>query len=308
MDSIRARRRAQCSIAAFAVVTGVAAFSSVPPLGAQGKGNGGGDDGVGASPAFEATIESAAADITIRQWRVTADGARAGVDPPAVSVRVEAARNGSAWRTSLSMTGLDRPVARGLAGPQALDNPFLVSRLEYDDDGTPPRMFNARGQLMAMPGENERRALGLPEGLRDKNWDPSAVLGRVGAPGRGPDRTGLAGLVVGVADAPKRRADVERHFGKRIGQVRGHDQFILRSGAQVDELLITPDTAVPVELNETTEGELTARMEFEYDAQGADALVRRHVRAERAIGKSGGERMVTDLSVTNLTLVRRGDR
>src|SRR6188508_282989 len=137
MNSSRARRRARCSIVGFVLAAAVTTFGSVPPLGAQGKGNGGADDNRETSQGFDATIESVAADLTIRQWHVTAEGARVGVDPPSVSLRFEAARRGSGWRTSLSMTGLGRVVARGLTGPQVLDNPFLVSRLEYDDDGAP---------------------------------------------------------------------------------------------------------------------------------------------------------------------------
>jgi len=307
MNSIRARRRARSSIVGFALAAAVATFASAPPLGAEVKGSDGGNDVREAPQGFDATIETVAADLTIRQWHVTAEGTRAGVDPPSVSVRFEAARYGSGWRTSLSTTGLGRVVARGLAGPQVLDNPFIVSRLEYDDDGA-PRMYNAQGQLMAGPGEKERLALGLSSDLRDKNWDPSGVLGRVGAPGRGADRTGAAGLVVGVADGKKRRADVERKFGPRAGRVRGHDQFILRDGSTVHELLVSAETSVPVELNQTTAGELITHIQFDYEAHGADALVRRHMRAEQAMGDSGGGRLITDLSVANLSFVKRGGR
>ena len=306
MDRTRARRRARFSIVGLGLVAALAAWSIAPALDAAGKS--GEHDERDTSPGFEATIDAVTADMTIRQWRVTAEGTRTGIDPPGVSVRLEAARHGSGWRTSLTTTGLDRAVAAGVTGSQFLDNPFLVSRLEFDDDGTPPRMYDGRGRLMLGPGENERRALGLPENLRDKDWDPSSILGRGSAAERGLGRTRMAGLVVGVADGPKRRADIERRFGKRTGQVRGHDQFIFRDGATVHEVLVAADSSLPIEMNETTAGQLTARAQFDYDTEGSDALVRRHMRAEQAIGNSGGGRMVTDLLVTQLTLERRGGR
>jgi len=306
MGDVHARERFQWSIAGVAGAAALAAATATLPLHAQGRGAGGGA-GQGGSQAFEETIEKVSADVTIRQWRMTTDDT-GGIDPPGLSVRFEAERRGSGWRTSLSATGLDKPSAQLLTGPQALDNPFVVSRLEYDDDGTAPRMYNARGQLMAGPGEKERRALGLPEELRDKTWDPAAILGRVGGAGRGPDRSGVAGLVVGAADGQKRRADLERRFGPKADKVNGRDRFILRQGAAVHEVLVTPDTSLPVEVSSTEGGQLTSHVLFEYESNGGDAIVRRHTRGERSVPNSGGQRMVTDLTIANLTLVRRGGR
>src|SRR6185369_17368720 len=158
MGRVHARKRFHGSVAGVAFAA-VSAAASALPLDAQSRG--GGNPDKGAPPGFEETIDQVAADVTIRQWRITSDDGRVASDPPGVAFRFEAERNGAGWRTRLSTTGFEKPSATLLTGPQALDTPFLISRLEYDDDGTPPRMYNARGQLVTGPGEKERRALGL---------------------------------------------------------------------------------------------------------------------------------------------------
>ena len=265
--------------------------------------------GTSSAPAFEETIGTLAADLTIRQGRVTADGKPTGIDPPGYTLRLQRERNGTTWRTALSLHRLDAAAVQSLTGPQALDNPFVISRLEYDDDGTPPRMYDARGRLMAGPSENDRRRLGVPQDKRDPNWDPSAILGRIGGPPRGSDKRSFsAGLLVSLAERTKRRADLEQRFGPRAGQVRGLDQFIRRDGAQMHELLVAADSLLPIEMNVTEGGQLVSRARFEYEPRDADILIRRRSRAETIIRGSGGERSITDLVVSNLVIAPRGAR
>ena len=313
MAEIGARERARTWMSMVGLAGVMAASLSSPGLGAQARGSAslagsGNSDPAAAAPAFESTIDSLAADLTIRQWRVTNDGTPAGMGPTAMSIRFETGRHGAGWRTALTATGMDKPVVHSLNGPQVLDNPFLVSRLEFDDEGGAPRMYGVRGQLIAGPTDADRRALGLPPSLRNKTWDTSVLLGRIGGPGGRADRPVAAGLISGLADQQRRRADLERRFGSPAGRVRGFDRFVHREGAKIHELLVSAGTSLPVEVIVTVDGQLESRIQYHYESHGSDAVVRRHLRAEQASAGSAGERAVTDVTVSNVTVGYRGAR
>src|SRR5688572_28732595 len=78
-------------------------------------------------------------DLAIRHQRLGADGAPAGPSAPAIVLRVERRREHGVWKTIVSVRESGTIRVQSLAGPQVLDNPFALARLEYDEDGTPPR-------------------------------------------------------------------------------------------------------------------------------------------------------------------------
>jgi hypothetical protein len=273
----------------------------------NGNGNGNGNGSGAPAPAFEDTIDSFAADLTIRHAVVATDGSPVGSDAPAYTLRLERQRNGASWRTAISLRNLDRPSVVALNGPRVLDNPFIVSRLEYDDDGTAPRMYDAQGRRVTGPTDADRRRLGVADALRKGQFDPTAILGRMNGPGRGPDsRTFAAGLIVGAADGPKRRGNLEQRYGPRAGKVRGLDQFIRKDGAEVHELLASPDSSLPVELNQTNNGRLVSHAQFEYQPFNGNGIARSRVHSERAL--ADGTRSVSDVSVANITVNQGGPR
>ncbi|MEO7190143.1 MAG: hypothetical protein ABI051_03735 [Vicinamibacterales bacterium] len=257
----------------------------------------------------EHAVDALSADMTIRQWRIAADGKPLGADPPSFTMKLQRERHGQGWHTSLSLQRAEPPLVQGLSGPRALDNPFLVARFEYDDDGTEPKMYDVSGRVMAGPTEADRARLGLPLDLRDPSWDPTALAGRARGAARGAaNRSAANGLLLKQADHSQRRADLQQRFGPRAGQVRGLDRFVHTFGPEVHELLVDPALALTMEMNVSGQGGLLSHAVFEYQPFGKADLLRHHAQAQRVIPASGGSRIVTDVTIANVIVDTRGGR
>lgn len=107
-------------------------------------------------------------------------------------------------------------------------------------------------------------------------------------------------LVAATADLRRRRAQITEAFGPRAGAVRGLDRYVVKTGETVQEVLVSPASALPVEVNVLTKGALTGRHEFSYEPLPDGRLVRARTRSEVVAGTTG-ERLV---SVTTLSGVR----
>src|SRR5687767_8120044 len=105
----------------------------------------------GAGPAASAPGGSASAadrlsgNLIVRHQRVDAAGSPTGPATPAIVLRLERRRDNGRWRTSLSLKSSEPVWVESLTGRLSLENPFVVARFEYDEDGTPPRLFNRSG-------------------------------------------------------------------------------------------------------------------------------------------------------------------
>lgn len=107
------------------------------------------------------------------------------------------------------------------------------------------------------------------------------------------------GVIVRAGALAARRAALAQRLGARVGAVRGLDRYVVKRGSAVEEVLVAPGAAVPMEVNVVEDGVLTERHQYGYDAQPDGALVRTRARSESRVG-SGKERLVT---VTTLTQV-----
>ena len=243
------------------------------------------------------------ADLTVRHRRVTADGVAAGIDPPVVVLRLERKRTGQSWRTSLALRSAEPASIQSPAGRQSLDNPFAITRLEYDEDGTPPRMYDRAGQLASGPTADDLRLLGLPDHLRNRDWDADSVLARIPSvpPSLG-DRGPAPGLVVQADARASRRGNIERRFGRSVGRVRGLDRFLEHAGKTVRELLVNPEFSLPVELSVAENGQLMRHATFDYEFHDATTLLRRRARTEHVLPESGGMRLITEVELSDVAL------
>jgi hypothetical protein len=244
------------------------------------------------------------ADFTLRYQFVDAAGQEVRTRPPAVAFHLTRRRHRGGWQTSLTLQGIERPVVQTSAGPKELDNPFLVSRMEYDEDGTPPRLFNRRGEQMEDPARHALSQVVLPADLEARAW--SAASSRLAAAGamsqRFTERDPLAGLVTPAADHAARQRGLERQFGRAVGRVRGLDQYRTENGDQAREVLVRPTDALPIELNTTRHGALVDHALFTYDSLPSGLVVRHHVHAEHLLDETDGIRSVADLDITNVRL------
>ena len=110
-----------------------------------------------------------------------------------------------------------------------------------------------------------------------------------------------AGLLVAPSDRAKRLAALAQQFGRPIGTVRALQRYLARRGRIVEEMLVAPDTAVPVELNRLEDGILVEHHAFEYAPAGDGRLVRVRARSESSFAQAQGTRLI---SLTTLSAVR----
>ena len=109
------------------------------------------------------------------------------------------------------------------------------------------------------------------------------------------------GLVVTSSGRGRRTAAWTEQFGRPVGLVRALHRYLARRGRVVEEALVAPDTALPLELNRLEDGILVEHHTFEYATLGEHRLVRVRTRSETALPQGKGARMV---SLTTLSDIR----
>lgn len=244
------------------------------------------------------------ADLRIAHRLRTADGRDAGGAAPGVVLHVDRRSRGGRWRTTLTLSAIDRPEVRTARGVSLLDNPFLVTRLEYDDEsGGEPRLYDRAGRRVRLPGAVERRALGLAARLRRTTWDVDEVAASVPIlSGAGGAPSLASGLVATANRRQGRRQQLEARYGAPVGRLRGLDRFVVRRGEMTEEILVSPAANLPVELNTVRGGVLLSRVQLEYQPTSSGDMVRRAMRIEHLVDPSVGTRLATDVDVANLTV------
>ena len=75
---------------------------------------------------------------------------------------------------------------------------------------------------------------------------------------------------------------------------------------EAEELLVLPDSALPVEVNRAEGGRLRSRVQLTYDSHPAVGFVRRSLRSEQVLTEADGTRLVTEVETTNLTVDGEG--
>jgi hypothetical protein len=244
------------------------------------------------------------ADLRIRQMQVAADGTPLGVGAPGVVLHVNRHFQGGHWRLTMTMGAMDRPRVTTPKGAVLLDNPFMVSRMEYDEDaGGEPVLYDRAGRRVVIPGEAERLRMGVAASLRRTTWDRDVVAGQVaGAPAPAGGRAITSGFVADAGLAHTRRQRLEARYGRAVGRVRGLDRFVMAAGNQTEEVLVAPDSSLPVEVNLARAGGLASHIQLTYDRNPAVGYVRRLLHSEAIANESTGARLVTEVETANLVV------
>jgi hypothetical protein len=253
----------------------------------------------------EATLPTAgdalSADVTLRQVHLDAGGRPAPGSPPALSFRLDRRRGRAGREMTMRLTGVERAVVRGIGGMRALDHPFIPVRMDHDaTNGL--RLYNARGERLRNPDAGDRRLFGnlsdkfLPAPVDDAAAREPVAFAWVddvlAAPGRHLDR----------------RAELERAHGPAQGSIRGFDRFVSTDGTNLDEVLVDPVTALPVETSTVRDGVLVARAWMSYDAHPSGFLVRRLLRSERVVPSANRRRVVVEIELSNVTVSPGGEK
>jgi hypothetical protein len=286
--------------AAAALAAAALVALSAPSLVARGQAT---------SPGSAGPWTAFGADLSIRQSVLAVDGQPPGPAAPAATLRLDRRLDRGRWRTTMTLKSMERPQIRGLAGTAAIVNPFEIVRMEYDEDGTAPRLYDRQGRLVRLPGEADRRLLHTPAALAAGLPAVQSLEGRVGiAPPGLTTHAWIAEVMAARELRLTRRAALERRFGAASGKVRGLDRFVGWLGADGVEVLVDPGDALPVEITTARNGEVRTRTTIGYTRDAAGTLVRRTVRAERDRGDGSGERTVTDIDLANIQATRGGAR
>jgi hypothetical protein len=237
-------------------------------------------------------------DITIRHSRVNADGAPTGVVTPAVKHHWERRLTASGWKSTMTLRSEPVVTVQGLNGRKRIENPFAITRIEDDEDGTPLRFFDRKGDQVRLPTEAE-----LPRINRNASPSPgneASLANTVRPLSFGRDWSDA--LVASPERSAARRAALERRFGKPEGRVRALDRFLSTRGDETVEVLADPQLALPVEINVVRERTLVSHTTIGYVRGAGGSVIRRSLHMERTLPDASGERTVTDVEVDNVRL------
>jgi hypothetical protein len=228
--------------------------------------------------------------------------------------RWERSQSGAGWKTV--MTIAEQSIAVDSGGErQQVTNPFMVARIEDDEDGSPLRMYGRNGQLLQPVSAEQRRQL-TDAGMRQLGPDAAAALQNIHPPTGTPappatqrrvvggaERDWIAGLVATPEARATRRALLAQQFVAG-GKVRGLDRFTRVDGPATHEVLVDPQSAVPIEVNTLRDGHLLSHSTISYQPAADGSLVRRVVRVERLLSPDG-DRAITDTEYANVHVERR---
>jgi hypothetical protein len=221
--------------------------------------------GAAAQAAIDEPETTFSAEVTVTHTMIDRTGARVRELPPS-RYRLER-REGGALRLTMLAT-------RSTPASGPLADRYAGVTVEAGDDGL-PRVRDAHGEALAAP---------VP---------PSPGLAPIGDGD---------GLIARVSDREARLEQLTRRYGRPAGSVGALSRYIGRQGRTTEEVLVAPDTALPVELNRLEGGVLVEQHRFEYAPIGG-LLIRAGTRSESALADGSGGRMV---SVTTLSAIAVG--
>jgi hypothetical protein len=236
------------------------------------------------------TLRHFSADLTIRHRRVTPSGVPIGLPRPDAVMRIVRERRGGRWVTTLTADRVPESLVDVPGGPPRLSNPFLVARVEFADDEEQPRLFDRRGQLVGAMTVEDLRLVG-------------AVATARGGGRTLPAASGAGGVFVAEAGGQEaRRHDLERRFGAPVDRVRGLDRYVTTTSDARHEVLVTADTALPVEIltSSTSAGQM--RTGVTYEAYGDYGHVRRLMRSEHHFAEGAAGRSIIEVELANVVL------
>ena len=259
-----------------------------------------------------AAVTRLTADVSIRRSRVGPNGQVRQVTNP-ITYRIERERTPRGWRSTMTRVGRGQPVVRVAGREVPLDLESAVSRIEDSGDGTPARVFNARGVEVRLPSRGQVRALMAGEagalrrlGLPDSTaGGPAGEADDVGVAVRADDP--LLGLLQDGRDRAARRSAIGRRLGAPLERVKGLDRHVVRSGDDTIETLVDPVTAVPVEVAVVRDGAVIERVRHAFATAPRGGLVRRGVQSERVL-PGEGERLLVDVEFSGLRVEVGGER
>ena len=243
-------------------------------------------------------------------------------------------KSGTGWKTTMTLVERVPRTVRSLQGELTIPESPTVSRIEDDEDGTAPRLFNRAGVRLVGPTDAWRAGSGMSaagveeraaSGIAPELLLHAAQAGSGVRPAQG--REWVRALIMSPADQPGRLRSMEQKFGKRVGVVRGLGRYVRDTvdperGVAVHEVLVDEQSGVPIEANVVEGGALVSHSLFVYERAVTGAMVRRGVRTERVLSEASapddgafgrgrvaaGARVVSEVSYSDIRLEQKGGR
>jgi hypothetical protein len=240
------------------------------------------------------------ADIEMSQRRVTAAGQVVGVTPPRLSLHLERTRGAKGWKTAMTLNRAERAVVQTQSGPKSLDNPFLLGRIEFDEaDGRGPRFYNQQGQEVPDPAVVGQQLL-HPRSGPSPAANPRA-LPPVSSMPVAANQHWMDAVIATPDGKDARRHRFEQQFGPQSGTSGRLRRFVLQRGADQQEVLVDPDTELPVDVTLTSHGALVRHTHIGYATYAGGVLARKSLQTEAAIPDSS-DHLVTDIELSNISV------
>lgn len=309
-------------LAAAAMLAALAA--GAPLLSAQKKNDSNPPDKAGTGTPADAW-DTFSVDVSVRTTQVDKTGA-AKSKAEELRYRLQREQTPGGWKTTVTMGDRAQPVARSFDGdrPISINQDLLPARMEDDEDGTPVRFYNARGARIDLDGL-KRQSVGMAAADNLPELLPSTTPRQ-----RVTGREWLDAFVVPKEKKDQRKRALELKLGRKRGDLRGLDRFVLASANGQQEVLVDSEAGVPVEINLAKDGTLINHTTMTYEPRPDGSLVRRAVRSEQLIERSkqatdgdaerkdkqkdeqkhlapdAGDRLVSEIEFANLRLERKG--
>lgn len=219
------------------------------------------------------------ADVVVERLTVQADGAVAQ-RLPMVRYRLSQRQGPRGLRTEIHFQASPPFPGRG-----PLQDPSAGFRVVMGEaEGI--RVFDPSGAPLTSPGPSNDAGAASPE---DAQATSTPVLSELAVP-----RSGDA-----------RRRSLVARYGPSVGRVRRHERFVRLEDDVVEEVLIDPDTALPVEMNTAQAGRLLAKSSMSYASLPDGRLYRAAQRDETLVDPAvaDGLRNVTITTYTPVVSV-----
>jgi hypothetical protein len=258
-------------------------------------------------PAIPPDWDTFSADVTMRQDRVSAD--RTLTHAPMESrFRFERTRSAAGWKTAITvLSGVPLNAAPGMEGIRS-KAPHVGMRIEDPGDGSGIRMVDAAGKELRLPQHDQLRSLPGRSGLTPfaSPLAAESLAAGIGIGRADPGRDWADALVIQRGQHGSRAHSFEQLHGKPIDRTKGLDRYITSSQDSDSEILVDPESALPVEINIVRDGTLVSHVTHEYVPYGPQHLLRKRVRVERRVPGSRVERTLVVFELDNVCFERHG--
>jgi hypothetical protein len=198
--------------------------------------------------------------------------------------------------------------APGMEGIRS-KTPHVGMRIEDPGDSSGIRMIDAAGKELRLPQPDRLRGL---LGRSDLTPLASPLPAESLAAGTGNDRANPGrewadALVIQSSQYRSRARSLEQLHGKPLDRAKGLDRYVTSDQDSDSEMLVDPESALPVEINIVQHGTLVTHVTHEYAPYGPQHLLRKRIRVERQVPGSRAERTLMVFELDNVRFERHGD-